>query len=498
MTPTLLRRLALFLATMATAPVVVFADAPPLRETSPAIVPAGAWSDQNGDLVQLHGIGLLKVGDTYWAYGQDNRDGEPFHCVATYSSKDLATWTRHEDALGFEQAGELRKQMLDDPKFVVERPKVLFNRRANRFVMFFHFDTGKRDQSTVGVATCDRPDGRFSYVGKFKPQGNRSGDMGVFVDPNNGQAYLIAEDRSQVNAPKTARTVIYQLNDDYADVRPDSSAVLPPVPTKVKYPAIEAPTIVYEPTDKLYYVFGSLLTGWAHNNNVYTTTPSLIEPKWSPWRMFAEPKTDTFGSQVSFVLPVQGSEATSYVYVGDRWTSRHLWDSTPVILPMRLAGGVAALEWHDAWSIDLGKGTWRARTPIQTFEAESGALAGGAAVVRDVESSAGALVSLPTDGAAVTFTVRVKATGPQTIEIAYRNDDPIVRFGRESNRHATVSANAGPAVRLSFPVTHDRLNPVAKATATLTLTADAPDTITLTADGVGPDVDTVALYGEIR
>ena len=486
-----LQKPALLLAAMAIAPVIGCAG-PPARP--PAIVPAAARSDQNGDLVQLHGIGLLQVGDTYYAYGQDNRDGEPFHCVATYSTKDLATWTRHDDALAFDQHEQLQKEMLDDPKFVVERPKVLFNRRAGRYVMLFHFDTAKRNQSYVGVAACDRPDGRFSYVGKFKPQGNRSGDLGVFVDPNDGLAYLIAEDRVQDGAPAKARTVIYQLSDDYTDVRPGWSAVLPPVPTTVRYPATEAPTIVYEPSDKLYYVFGSLLTGWAHNNNVYTTTPSLTEPTWSPYRLFAKPKSDTYASQISFVLPVRGTQATSYVYVGDRWLPRHLWDSPPVMLPMTLGGGAATLDWHDAWSIDLATGRWRAETPAQAIEAEAAALADGAVVVADVESSGGQLVSLPADRARVTFAPRVNVSGPHTLGIAYRNGDAIGQFGFASNRHATVQVNGGPSVRLSFPVTTDRENPVAVATAVVDLVAGAPNAITIAADGRGPDLDRFLLY----
>ena len=455
---------------------LAFSGAAPAAElatdSATVVVPGAAWSDQNGDLVQLHGIGLLRVGDTYWAYGQDNRDGEPYHCVATYSTKDLATWTRHEDALAFDQHEQLQNEMFDDPKFVVERPKVLYNRRAGRYVMLFHFDTAKRSQSYVGVAVCDRPDGRFSYIGKFRPQGNRSGDMGVFVDPNDGLAYLIAEDRVQAGAPAKARTVIYQLNDDYTDVRPGWSAVLPPVPMRTKYPSVEAPTIVYEPKDKLYYVFGSLLTGWAANDNVYTTTPSLADPKWSPFKQFAPPKSNTYTTQVSFVVPVQGTDATIYIYVADRWLSKHLWDSPPVFLPITIAGGMAKLDWQDAWAIDLKKGTWRAVVPAQTINAGE------------------------TRNGPVTFCdVRVDRSDVFVLGIDYRNPGPVARFGFDSTRHAKVRVNGGEPVALSFPVTSDPIQPIHRATTRVRLEAGRANTIELSADaGTAPEVDKIVLY----
>lgn len=481
-----------------TATPLASADGPTTqRSRSSVIVPAGAWSDQNGDLVQLHGIGLLQVGDTYYAYGQDNRNGEPYYAVACYSSKDLATWKRHEDALAFDQAEQLKAEMFDDPRFVVERPKVLHNRRTGQFVMLFHFDNAVRNKRYVGVGVCDRPDGRFQYVRKFKPQGNWSADMGVFVDPNDGQAYLIGEDRVNGKTTAKSRTVFYKLNDDYTDVQPDWNLVLPPIThAGPKFPSVESPTMVYDARDKLYYVFGSLLTGWAANDNVYATTPSLTEPKWSPYRLIAKAKTNTHTSQVSFVLPVQGTEATSYVYIGDRWLTKHLWDSPPVFLPLAIGGGKATLNWHDAWSIDLKKGTWRPEKPAQMVEAETATFAGGASVVDDADSSGGKRVALPHAGSTATFgSIRVDTAGPHTLELNYRNPDAIARFGFDSNRRAMIRVNGGPGVRLSFPTTTDRVNPVTKATLPIRLLAGEPNTIEIIAEnGAGPDLDTIAVY----
>ena len=43
-----------------------------------------------------------------------------------------------------------------------------------------------------------------------------------------------------------------------------------------------------------YYVFGSHLTGWSLNDNIYATATSLGGP-WSSFRDFAAPGTHTYG-----------------------------------------------------------------------------------------------------------------------------------------------------------------------------------------------------------
>lgn len=108
---------------------------PPLPATGvQAIVPAAAWSDQNGTLDQLHGVGVLKVGDTYYAYGEDKTNGGQFTAVACYSSKDLVTWKRGPDALSLQANGDL------GPNRVIERPKVLYNAGTHKYVMWMHVD----------------------------------------------------------------------------------------------------------------------------------------------------------------------------------------------------------------------------------------------------------------------------------------------------------------------------------------------------------------------
>jgi hypothetical protein len=67
---------------------------------------------------------------------------------------------------------------------------------------------------------------------------------------------------------------------------------------------IEAPAMIY--LNGQYYAFGSHLTGWSPNDNVYTTATSLYGP-WTSWTTFAEIGSNTYDSQTNYVLSYDGN-----------------------------------------------------------------------------------------------------------------------------------------------------------------------------------------------
>lgn len=77
-------------------------------------------------------------------------------------------------------------------------------------------------------------------------------------------------------------------------------------------------------------------------------------------RIVERPKvgSNTFNSQTSFVLPVTGTQGTTYVYIGDRWNSSDLYSSSQVWLPMTISGSTASMNtFYDTWTIDTATGT---------------------------------------------------------------------------------------------------------------------------------------------
>lgn len=354
-----------------------------------AIVPAAAWSDQNGTLDQLHGVGVLKVGDTYYAYGEDKTNGGAFTAVACYSSRDLVTWHRGPDALSLQASGDL------GPGRVIERPKVLYNAATHTYVMWMHVDSSNYGDARAGVATSSTPCGPYTYKGSSRPLGQLSRDMNLFEDTD-GTAYLLSEDR--VNGLR-----IDKLSADYESVV-SSTAVLPDY---------EAPAMVK--VQGTYYLFGSHLTGWNTNDNAYATATSPAGP-WSAWKPFAPPGTKTFDSQTSTIIPVAGKHGTTYVYVGDRWYPSHLFDSAPIWLPLTIGGGSATLNWVPSWTLDVAGGTWAPQVLGATYEAGAPGtvLAGGAALTSCTGCSGESAVT---------------GLGPGPVTYTYDDTDPALHYG---------------------------------------------------------------------
>ncbi len=315
--------------------------APVQAATPSSFTPAAAWTDQNGNPLQLHGLGIVKSGDTWYGFGEDHT-GESaadtsFKGIPCYSSTDLQHWTYRSQALSLQGGGDL------GPKRIVERPKVVYNAATATYVMYLHIDNSSYSEAKVGVATSSTPCGPYTYRGSFQPLGFQSRDLGLFQDTD-GSAYLLSEDRA--NGLRIDR-----LSADYLSVTSSVALV----------GDYEAPALVK--ANGRYYLFGSHLSGWGTNDNVYATATSLSGP-WSAFTAFAPAGTRTYNSQTANVIPVTGTAGTSYVFAADRWTTADLGTSPLVWLPLTLSGSTADVGWFTSWSLDTAAGTWSANASL--------------------------------------------------------------------------------------------------------------------------------------
>jgi beta-xylosidase len=328
-------RLTPFLAAATVLAAVLIAPAPALADTTGTFTPGSTWTDQSGNVLQMHGLGIVKSGSTWYAFGE-NKSGESsgnaaFQSIACYSSTDLAHWTYQRAALAVQSSGDL------GPNRVVERPKVLYNASTATYVMYLHIDNSSYGEAKVGVATSSTPCGAYTYRGSSQPLGFQSRDIGLFQDTD-GTGYLLTEDRA--NGLRIDR-----LSADYLSVTA-AVAVLP---------SYEAPALVK--ANGRYYLLASHLTGWSTNDNDYTTATSLGGP-WSAWRPVAPAGTNTFTSQTANIIPVNGA----FVYAGDRWTTGNLGTSPLIWLPLTVSGTTMALGWQASWTLDVTTGTWTGTT----------------------------------------------------------------------------------------------------------------------------------------
>jgi hypothetical protein len=308
--------------------------AAPAHAATVTFTPGAAWNDTSGNALQLHGLGIIKVGSTWYGFGED-KTGESssdayFQDIPCYSSTDLRTWTHVGTALAKQSSGDL------GPNRIVERPKVIHNSSTGQYVMYMHIDNSSYSEAKVGVAVASSVCGPYTYQGSFQPLGYQSRDIGLFQDTD-GSAYLLSEDRA--NGLR-----IDKLSADYLSVA--SSVAL--------FADYEAPAMVK--TNGRYYLLASHLTGWSTNDNVYATSTSLSSG-WSAFRNFAPVGTNTYNTQTANIITVQGSSGTSYLYAGDRWTTANLGTSPLVWLPLDLSGGTVNVGWENSWSLDAAAGT---------------------------------------------------------------------------------------------------------------------------------------------
>jgi hypothetical protein len=304
----------------------VIGIAPVLAQTD-TIKPTEIWPDSKGNHIQAHGGGILKVSDSYYWYGEERRQGldTNYRFVSCYTSKDLVNWTFKNDIkISKPDTGVLLN-------WVVERPKVYYNRKTKKYVMYMHVDgqvkgavstakvPGSYSYARVGTAISDSPTGPFTFIRTFRPLGHESRDIGQFID-DDGTAYLVFEDRS-------FGFRIAKLSDDYLDIEKEMCLI----------PAhMEGGAIVHY--NGLYYAIGSALTGWAANPNKYATSTSLSGP-WSEFKDIAPPETKTYGSQSTMMIKVVGSKKTTVIFMGDIWKPKTQWDSRYLWMPLEIGDG---------------------------------------------------------------------------------------------------------------------------------------------------------------
>lgn len=297
-----------------------------------SFTPDSLWHDTNGELINAHGGGLLFRNKTWYWFGEI-RGQEESGGVSVYSSKDLYSWKNEGVALrpSDDQQSDITKGCL------MERPKVIYNAKTRKFVMWFHLELKGKGYAAAraGVATSDKATGPYTFVGSFRPNGNMSRDMNLFVD-DDGAAYHIYSSDENMDLR------IAKLSDDYL-----SSTTADTILFRRQR---EAPAIFKK--DSIYYLITSGCTGWAPNQASIHTARSLF----GPWTLVGDPMTGpgankTFGGQSTYVVKVQGKK-DAFIYMGDKWNPKNLKDSRYQWLPIRFIDDKVVIEWVNDW--DLG------------------------------------------------------------------------------------------------------------------------------------------------
>ena len=345
------------------------------------------WPDNQGVHVNAHGGGVLYHDGTYYWYGENKSDSTSSAMVGImcYSSKNLTDWNNE---------GAVLPVVLNDSTSdivqgcVMERPKVIYNEKTKKFVMWFHLELKGKGYAAArsAVAVSDSPTGPFKYIrserinpgvlpfdmnetqramldtldaekykewwtpmwyeairkGLFVKRdlqgGQMARDMQLFVDED-GKAYHIYSSEDNLTLQ------IAELSDDYLSHTGKYVRMAPAGHN-------EAPAI-FKKSDGTYWMITSGCTGWDPNEARMFSAPSI----WGPWTQHPNPcrgkKSEiTFGGQSTYVLPVPGKK-DAFIFMADIWRPKHPSDARYIWLPIQFENGVPYIEWMDSWTLDF-------------------------------------------------------------------------------------------------------------------------------------------------
>lgn len=348
-----------------------------------SFLPGELWKDNNGIHINAHGGGVIFYDGKYYWFGEHKTEGQNgnyanvgVHC---YSSKDLYNWTDEGIALSVASDGSGSPI---EKGCILERPKVIFNKKTKKFVMWFHLEPKGKNYAGAwsGVAVSDRVAGPYKFlkagrinagiwplnfskqqknapirtegakfsggslpmdadslniVGRDFKEGQMARDMNLFVD-DNGKAYHIyaSEENSTLH--------IAELNDQY-------TAHTGKYTRNFIGRFMEAPAMFKKGAK--YYLMMSGCTGWKPNQARSAVADSVL----GEWKELGDPcigdntKT-TFHSQSTCILPVYGKK-DQYIYLGDRWKSNNAIDGRYIWLPIKFEGDKFKISWKEKWSL---------------------------------------------------------------------------------------------------------------------------------------------------
>lgn len=338
-----------------------------------AFEPTRLWPDNNGVHINAHGGGVLFYEGVYYWFGEHKTEGRRgnsaqvgVHC---YSSTDLYNWKDEGIALA----------VSDDPNSdivrgcVIERPKVIYNPKTRKFVMWFHLELRGQGYTAARTASAvsDAVTGPYTYLRSLRPNagkhpinvterdlqpsrenyfqrdiegGQMARDMTLYVD-DDGKAYHIAA------AEENYTLHVSLLTDDYLDFTGTFSRVL-------SRQHREAPAILKR--NGTYYLLSSGCTGWAPNPADYAVADNIFGPYTSKGNPCAgvNPDTEmgpelTFGGQSTFILPVEGKQ-DAFIAMFDLWRPRNPIDGRYIWLPIEFDDNEKMIiRYRDKWDLSV-------------------------------------------------------------------------------------------------------------------------------------------------
>lgn len=346
-------------------------------------------TNSSKNMVNAHAGNIIYYDNMYYWFGeyksQGDYDNGNVHKskvgVACYSSLDLKNWKFEKIALPVQEGTDIASGQK------IERPKVIYNEKTKKFVMWFHVAGANFELARCGCAVSDNITGPYVYknnslrpnkgvwpvnvtdyhkrtdnlapesgydggslpfeidkaengniLGRDYNGGQMSRDLGLFVDDDK-TAYMIyaSEENSTIH--------ISQLSDDYTE---HIGKYIRLFPGKFN----EAP-ILFKNNGR-YYIMSSGCTGWRPNE----ARSAVSNEIFGEWKECANPcvgnkSEKTFGGQAASVIKI---ERTNKFYVLlDIWEPFvYNYENDPryALLPVTFKNDTYEVQWREQLDVE--------------------------------------------------------------------------------------------------------------------------------------------------
>lgn len=278
---------------------------PPLHSS---FRPGEVWLDTAGKPIQAHGGSLIKVGDTFYWYGENKEFTTGKTKVWTwgircYSSKDLYNW----DDLGLAIPPDQNDPTSPlHPHAMVDRPHILYNATTKKFVCWIKV-MGASYQTRV-VLVADKITGPYTMVNReLHPLGMSAGDFDLVASADDGKAYMYFE---RVHS----EMICADLTEDYINLTGYYSTHFPSAgPPMVR----EGPA--YFRRKGKHYLATSGTTSYFPNPSEVAVAETFHGPFTVLGDLHPTDRTRTsFNSQISSIFKHPAKEDL-YIAIADRW-----------------------------------------------------------------------------------------------------------------------------------------------------------------------------------
>ncbi|MDE5941503.1 MAG: RICIN domain-containing protein [Muribaculaceae bacterium] len=299
------------------------------------------WPDTDGNHINCHGGCIVEHQGKYYWFGE-SRTGGHSDGISVYSSQDLYNW----ENLGYAvvHQGERDDENLQDISEgrLLERPKVIYNAKTGKWVMWAHWENGKDyGQARVAVLKADNITGPYEFVQTMRPNGHDSRDQTLFLDTD-GNAYHFCSTNMNTDIN------VVRLTDDFLNCSENETLIM-------KGRKLEATTVCK--VDDTYFATFSECKGWDPAPGHTATTSGDMLGEWTEGLSFCvDPDASrSYGSQGAFVFSVGGLgyDPKCFIFYGDRWIPTNVGGSTYVWLPMSVRSGYPTIKNLTAgWNLD--------------------------------------------------------------------------------------------------------------------------------------------------